>query len=88
MNVVSIVANVVKERDYYKESFEECRAIIKQLTEGPGEFEYIHPFDIAEMINDPNSNQIIDPSGLILFPKTRKKYKESVNIPAKTKNIK
>lgn len=90
MDIVSLVANLVKEKDYYKEAFDECRAIITQLTEGPGKIEYIHPNDLHEMLNDPKSNQIIDiwkfNSGkvdIITVPKTGKEYKQSAYIPAK-----
>jgi hypothetical protein len=94
MNVVSIVANLQKECDYYKEQCEECKQIIKQLTDGPGEFEYIHPFDVSAMLNDDTSNTYIDiwksPNQASIFTigRSGKKYKQSVNIPAKDKRFK
>jgi hypothetical protein len=91
MNAVSVVANLQKAHDYYKEQLEEAKGIIKQLVEGPGEIEYINPFDLAEKAQtdvfvisgvggNPDKNIIAD------FH-TGKKYKQSILIPAKTKNI-
>lgn len=91
MNVVSMIANLVKERDYCAESLMECRAIIKQLTEGPGEIEYVNPFDVLEILNDPENSWKFESvesvkSGVIVS-KTGKKYKQSAFIPAKTKRL-
>jgi hypothetical protein len=98
MDVVSIVANLQKERDWYKEQFKECQAIIKQLVDGPGEFEYIHPFDVAEMFNIAGGTDFIDvftkssyaadTNGCFIWGSSGKKYKQSPNIPAKSKNFK
>jgi hypothetical protein len=98
VNIVSAVANLQKELDWYREQYRECQAIIKQLVDGPGEFEYIHPFDVAEMFNNAKSNDFIDVwttgshpvdfNGFFEINESGKKYKQSVNIPAKTKNFK
>jgi len=89
-----MVANLVKERDYYKESFIECQAIIKQLAEGPGDIEYIHPFDMYDILNSTDASEFIDvytgPKDERTFTlgKSGKKYKQSQFIPAKSKNFK
>lgn len=59
MNVVSAVANLQKERDYYEANLKEAVEIIKQITEGPGLIEYLHPYDLAEMLNY-SASQTID----------------------------
>ena len=92
MNIVSAVANLEKERDYYRDAIKECQIIIKQLIEGPGEIEYIHPWDVAEMFYAEPFVDIyktnVPTSDIIEIAKTGKKYKQSIWIPAKTKNIK
>ena len=95
MNVVAIVANLEKEKDYYKQQLEETRTVIKQLTEGvkPGEVEYIHPYDFAEMINSVSMISIIDVGVArgyidVFEDPNGKKYKQSPLIPAKSKNFK
>jgi hypothetical protein len=92
MDLVSAVANLQKERDYYKESSKEQQEIIKQLTEGPGEFEYIHPYDVGVLMNNLHVSQLIKFSvhgtDNEFFELDGKKYKQSVFIPAKTKSIK
>ena len=95
MNVVAIVANLEKEKDYYKQQLEETRTVIKQLTEGvkPGEVEYIHPYDFAEMINSVSVSSIIDMGVArgyidVFEGPNGKKYKQSPLIPAKSKNFK
>lgn len=91
MNVISAVANLVKERDYYKEQYEDCKAVIKQLVDGPGEIEYIHPLDVHDFIKGMDIIDLwLDPmkvkdSEVIEIARTGKKYKQSVNIPAKTR---
>lgn len=95
MNVVAIVANLQKECDYYKEQCKEYAAVVKQLTEGvkPGEVEYIHPYDFAEMINSVSVISIIDVGVArgyidVFEDPNGKKYKQSPLIPAKSKNFK
>ena len=97
MNVVAIVANLQKECDYYKEQCKEYAAVVKQLTEGvkPGEVEYIHPLDMCEILNEPSAcHEFMDIfknkdglSDIIEIARTGKKYKQSVCIPARTKNF-
>ncbi len=95
MNIVSAVANLQKAHDYYKEELEDAKAIIKQLVEGPGEIEYIHPFDLYEMIEAHQNVECVTDvfvnkkkdSAVIEIAKTGKKYKQSPLIPAKTKNV-
>lgn len=91
MNVVSAVANLQKELDYYKDVCKEQKEIIKQLTEGPGEIEYIHPFDMGEILNSPE-NQIVDlwkvsGPGNSIVEIEGKKYRQSAFMPAKTKKV-
>ena len=95
-NIVSMVANLQKAHDYYKQQAEDAKGIIKQLVEGPGEIEYIHPFDLYELTNvltlssdyiDVFINQNDDKS-IIEICRTGKKYKQSFLMPCKTKNIK
>ena len=85
-SIISVVSNLLKEKDYYEASFKECRAIIKQLTEGPGEIEYIHPLDLHDLYNSTTSDCITD--GWVFLPSIGKKYKQSVFIPAKSKKFK
>jgi hypothetical protein len=93
MNVVSAVANLQKAHDYYADELKDAKAIIKQLTEGPGEIEYIHPYDVYDMLNsaiaeDGMTDIYVDGSMIIQIAKTGKKYKQSCLIPAKSKNFK
>jgi hypothetical protein len=92
MNVISAVANLTKERDYYKESLEECKAVIKQLVEGPGEIEYIHPRDMFDILNSIDVMEFDVNIGPLITDytstKTGKKYRQTPWIPAKSKNIK
>ena len=83
MNVLSAVANLQKQADYYKKACEEMKEIIQQLVGNPPKgFEYIHPFDVCEM-SQSLEDLISYPNGLIEFD--GKKYKQSPYIPAKTK---
>jgi hypothetical protein len=78
------------ELEYYKEVIKEQAAIIKQLTEGPGEVEYIHPLDLMHIVNQtPVSEFVLDLYDQIFgyFISGQKKYKQSVHIPAKHKEI-
>lgn len=91
MNVISAVANLQKERDWYKSQYEDAQGIIKQLAEGPsGDFEYIHPLDVCELISSvtliaDKPVNVYKSGELLEFPATGKKYKQSVLIPSKTK---
>lgn len=84
MNVVSAVANLVKEKDYYKTFVEEAKAVIKQLSEGPGEVEYIHPLDFAEVFQSITVVDVFRQGELYEFPKTGKLYKQSILVPRKS----
>ena len=81
-----------KELAWAKSQIEEYKEIVKQLSGEPGEFIYIHPFDLYELINSfviptlLNVNEEMKDNGFIEI--NGKKYKQSVLIPAKTKNIK
>jgi hypothetical protein len=98
MNIVSAVANLQKELDYYRDVAKEYAAIVRQLTEGvkPGEVEYIHPFDVAEMLDAPDAIHMIDVwkktdrtlGEIIEIGNPKKKYKQSALIPAKSKRFK
>lgn len=92
MNVVSAVANLVKERDYYRDLVSEAQDVIRQLTEGPGNIEYIHPMDLANVLNDmtiTGANVIKDDgytaSGkdieIIEAVGSKKKYRQSIMMP-------
>lgn len=86
MNVVSAVANLQKERDYYKECTEELQAVVKQITEGPGEVELIHPLDLGEMLNDLKIVDVYKNEKVItlnLNTPAAKKYKQSIFAPRK-----
>ncbi len=49
MNLISAIANLQKAHDYYEQELKDARGVIKQLTEGPGEIEYIHPLDLYDL---------------------------------------
>lgn len=94
MNIVSAVANLQKELDYYKSVSKEQAAIIEQLVSGPGEFEYIHPFDLHDyvMSQDLTFADLYkigknDSDCILIVASTGKKYKQSVHIPAKSKKF-
>jgi len=87
------------ELKYYKEQLEECRAVIKQLTNYhlvEGQPIYIHPFDVWEMFT---GNSQVELTQGVDFYKDRNEfvikrpefqdlvYKQSIEIPARTKNI-
>jgi hypothetical protein len=91
MNVVAAVANMQKELDYYKEIAAEMRGVIKQMAgQPPDGFEYIHPYDLSEIMNrtdvlDIEMNPSTKRSEFITID--NKKYKQSPHIPAKTKRF-
>jgi hypothetical protein len=90
MNIVSAVANLQKELDYYKDVAKEQAEIIKQLVEGPGEFEYIHPHDLGVLLEARNSSELGQGPELkscTIFEIDGKKYKQSAYAPVKTKSI-
>ena len=79
-----------KEADYWKSQTEEAKEIIKQLSGEPGEFIYIHPFDLYELLNSfvipvsLNVDSEMKDAGFIEI--NGKKYKQSVLMPIKSKN--
>jgi hypothetical protein len=87
MNVISAVSNLVKERDYYREMLSEAQDVIKQLAEGPGEVELIHPLDFSEILQGKpllDVAKITTPYGEIYdLMKSAKKYKQSILVPRK-----
>lgn len=94
MNTVSAVANLQKQCDYFAERFKEALAVIKQLTEGPGEIEYIHPLDLYDMLETHQNEECVtdvfingrksNDKTAIEIAKTGKKYKQSTLIPPKS----
>ena len=88
MDVVSLVANLQKQLDYYKNMAEEQAAIIRQLTSGPGDIEYIHPLDMSEILNSLVKDQadiFINKEDRDVIRVSGKLYKQSTHIPAKSK---
>lgn len=85
MDIISAVANLQKERDYYRDAVKECQGVIKQLLEGPGEFEYIHPMDLGELLSAKTGITDVYKVGDNTFelPRLEKKYKQSIWIPAR-----
>jgi hypothetical protein len=81
--------------EYLEAAVEEQKAIIRQLIEGPGNIMYIHPVDLGELLNSLDPKNVIDVHfstdsaditiGGDIFGRT---YRQSVFIPAKSKNFK
>ncbi len=95
MNYVKYkMSHVQAEIEYLRTTVEEQKAIIKQLTEGPGEVTYIHPFDLFELVNNlPVSeccalDYLVDAGDCRIGGYYGKVYRQSVLIPSKSKNIK
>jgi hypothetical protein len=91
------MSHVQAEIEYLKVTVEEQKAIIKQLVDGPGEVEYIHPYDLYEIINNKDvlttslSYGMMgssDSGDITIGPWPGKKYRQSALIPARTKKIK
>jgi hypothetical protein len=81
------------EIEYLRTTVEEQKAIISQLTYGPGEVEYIHPLDLYELFNKDLTQSLSygmmgasNDAGDIMIG--FKRYRQSALIPARTKNIK
>lgn len=84
------IATLESEIKYYKSVVEEQKAVIKQLDKGPGEYEYIHPYDLAVLVNDLNSpllemytSRVIEDANVIEID--NKKYIQSAYMPVRTK---
>ena len=85
------------EIEYLRNAVEEQKAIIAQLIHGSGEVEYIHPYDLMELINKedlthPSFTDTMmsspDSADITLGPWPGKKYRQSALIPKRTKKIK
>jgi hypothetical protein len=92
LNVVSAVANLQKEVEFYRQEYKECREIIKQLTgEGSSNgVRYINPKDLALMYRKAldDKNILLGVDGSSMFVVNGQRYKQSVNIPAVNKVLK
>jgi len=94
MNVVSAVINLQKELDWYKQTFKEAQEVIKQMSGQPPEgFEYIHPWDFAELLMNaeilPEITLVNRATSQPIYEMVNgKRYKQSALIPAKTKKYK
>ena len=92
-NAASYHGALLAELAYYKEVVAEQKEVIKQLVDGPGEFEYIHPLDLAHIINNTPVSEILEfyqtcqRFGTGDLIKAGKRYVQSVHIPAKHKEI-
>lgn len=81
--------------EFNEQLVKEQAAIIKQLTDGPGDVEYIHPYDLAELINSiasddhvdiiKNNGEAAEEFGIVTIGSTGKKYKQSIMIPQRGK---
>lgn len=91
------IKNLQRVCDFQKETIVEQAAVIKQLVNGPGEVEYIHPLDLFDLINATTEDVVVDVychkggaenlDSTITIVSTGKKYKQSIYIPKRTKNI-
>lgn len=98
------IKNLQRVCDFQKETIVEQAAVIKQqaavikqLVNGPGEVEYIHPLDLFDLINATTEDGVVDVychkggaenlDSTITIVSTGKKYKQSIYIPKRTKNI-
>ena len=90
MNIVSVVANMQSELDYYKDQCKELHEIVDQLNgKPPKDYEYIHPYDLADLLNNTSYSELVDiykSNNIIKFAKSGKIYKQSSNMPAKKGN--
>ena len=93
------ITAIEREMEYYKQQYEEARAVIAQLHRGyalPGETTYIHPADFAEILNKSlqfvsyvdvksQSSRIGSDSDVYVVSGVR--YKQSALMPKITKNF-
>ena len=84
---------VARERDYYKDQVNEAVGVIAQLSgTSTADFEYIHPYDLYEIINaEPGPIDVetkTTKSGYQDLVIGEKKYRQSALIPAKTTRFK
>lgn len=81
------------ELDYLRETVKEQAEIIRQLSGEKLEYEYIHPWDLGEMLNEIPANSItgvneaeltfVENDHSTFIGPDGKKYKQSPHIPAK-----
>lgn len=97
LNVVSAVANLQKEMEYYREIAQECREVIRQLAGEvlPGGYKYIHPADVAWLFNQ-TKNENFDVRKLGIAKNCKEEnflvidgqtYKQSVYMPIEHKDF-
>jgi hypothetical protein len=94
--VSDLVKMVEREADYYLQQLDECRAVIKQLHRGyalPGEVTYIHPYDLAELLNKVSHLDFIlpadvnQPQDMSFVSVGGVRFKQSLEMPQITNNI-
>jgi hypothetical protein len=75
--------------DFYKEQIAELKDIIEVLQNPGGkDYEYIHPLDLCELINSAPPEKFLTSdflSDVVRFD--GKKYRQSIHIKLKSKNI-
>jgi len=84
-----------KEIDYFKGLVKEYEAVVKQLSGQKGEYTYIHPFDMYEIMNDPDCDYVYTIFEKDFHPETGqqvihcngKKYIQTTCIPARNKQL-
>jgi hypothetical protein len=92
MDDAQVISALHEELNYYRGVVKEQIAIIDQLTKGPGEVEYIHPYDLSVIMNEFKTSDIVDVDYVTApstyqFSRYGKKYRQSVYMPAKTQLI-
>ena len=83
---MDVISAVVKERDYYKDLASEAQDVIKQLANGPGDVELIHPLDLEVLLRDVAVMSLTSTSskrGIEILTIGDKKYRQSVLVPRK-----
>lgn len=90
------MSHVQAEIEYLRNAVEEQKAIIDQLVNGPGEVEYIHPYDLQELISKHDLTHLAftgmmcsspDSADIVLGPWPGKRYRQSALIPVRTKSV-
>ena len=83
------------EIEYYKKQVEEQAAVIEQLHRGyplPGKSVYIHPYDLAQLLNDLPFQYMSHWTPSVAYDDTYVirgvSYKQSPHMPQITRNIK
>ena len=82
-----------RELRYWRDVVTEQKQVIDQLANGPGEIEFIHPYDLAEILNRPHTQYLeirfsLFDKNVVEFTGSGKRYKQSVYMPSRTKFIK